>query len=353
MDNSVHRPASIARAPAALRDKNMPQDHFVSAGESKFDRRTYRDVGYIANALLSVVAVFWAERTHGGQRTMSRFADWVRNVSHFNPDTARMLATKSFFLTGGFAVLLPMKWLEDQKTELVKKWNREIYGDKADTDPTLLQSQRELEAAPKQSWASIFSGRVLALIPFYITVGWLWDRKSPLSQATNSKLRAMSSDAITTMEHNDPAKFSQLASKGFYFDRPIAAVSRLVGKAAAWATGNKAAVEKIAEMETTYPGMIKQAAVGSTDRDPVHSTVPYYFISEAITSGIVAWGVYQITRFTGPLFSKRHSVEPVTTPSEPLPRFAPPPEVSDTRPTTRVMVHEASRYAPRDMAQAR
>jgi hypothetical protein len=36
----------------------------------------------------------------------------------------------------------------------------------------------------------------------------------------------MSKDAIKAMEHANPAGFSHIASKGFYFDRPIAAASR-------------------------------------------------------------------------------------------------------------------------------
>lgn len=284
--------------------------HTVTAGEKKFDRLTYTGIGYIINALLSVGAVYWAERTHAGQKSINQFGEWFGRTFKLNPEPAKMLATKSFFLAGGFAVLLPMKWLEDAKAGLVKQWNREHYGTAADADPVIQRSEQEIAEGPKQTWSSIFASRVLALVPFYATVGLLWDRTSLLARTTNPELSAMSKEAVKDLEHTDPAAFSQLANKGFYFDRPIAAVSRNIGKIWARITGETAALEKITEMERTHPGMIKQDVVGSTNRDPIHSSLPYYFISEAITSGMVAWGVYVLTRITGPFFDKNHRPSP-------------------------------------------
>jgi hypothetical protein len=289
-------------------------NHFVTEGEKKFDFLTYTGINYAINVLMSVGAVYWVERTHGGQKMMQKFVDWAGKIPGVDKDTAKLLASKSFFLSGGFAVLAPVKWMEDAKVHLVKKWNREIYGDKANTDAAIQQSEREVEEAPKQGWASVMSSRILSLIPFYMTVGLLWTRTSMLAKATNPELRAMSKEAIKTMETNHPEKFSQIASKGSYADKPIGWASRSIGKAVAKITGDEKALAKIAEMEKTYPGMIKEGATKAT-RDPDHSAVPYYFISEAVTSAMVAAGMYSISRVMGPIFDKKH----VATTSAPVP----------------------------------
>jgi len=305
-----------------MADKNP--NHVVTAGERKFDFMTYTGINYIANVLLSVGAVYWVERTHGGQKMMQKFVDWAGKIPGVDKGTAQLLASKSFFLSGGFAVLAPVKWMEDAKVHLVKKWNREIYGDKANTDPTIQQSEREVEEAPKQGWASVMSSRVLSLIPFYLTVGLLWNRTSLLAKATNPELRGMSKEAIKAMETSDPAKFSQLASKGMYFDKPIGWASRSIGKAIAKITGDEKALAKIGEMEKTYPGMIKEGATKAV-RDPDHAAVPYYFISEAITSGMVAAGMYSISRVMGPVFSGKNHVAtpqvPTAQPAQPAARI--------------------------------
>jgi len=309
-----------------------PQKHWVSAGEHRFNKINYEWIGYVVNALTSVVGIYWAERTQSGQNFIKGLVKYAQKIPGLSAQSAELLATKSFFLSGGFAVLLPMKWMEDDKLPLVKRWNRKIYGAKADTDPAIKQSERELAASPKQTWASIFSSRVLALIPFYITVGLLWDRKSPLSKLTNPELRGMGKDAIKAMETADPAAFSQLAAKGFYFDRPIAALSRMTGKAAAWAMGNNEAVVQISSIQARHPGMIKHDAASGAMRDPLHSTLPYYFISEAITSGMVAWGVYVLTRITAPFFDRKPHGDAVLNPSATRAgASASPPAMNDNR----------------------
>lgn len=256
-------------------DKN---GHVVTAGEKRFDLRTYWGVGYVVNALLSVAAILWVERSHSGQKFMENLrGGFERNLkwTGFKPETLQRLATRSFYLVGGFAVMAPMKWLEDHKVEKVRKFNREIYGETADADPVIQQSEHELAQAPKQGWKSILSARALSLVPFYATIGLLWEQKSPLANLTKGAV---------------------------YIERPISIVSRWIGKGAAAITGNKGALNRINSVWEEFPGVIKEGTVGSLKRDPIHSALPSYFISEAITSAMVAWGVYVISRVTGPFF---------------------------------------------------
>jgi hypothetical protein len=338
----------------------LPAKHFKTIGEHKFNRRTYNHIGYLANALLSVAAIYWAERTRGGQKFIHDFGELAAKIPKINPETAKFLATKSFFLAGGFAVMVPMKWMENKKAELVKKWNQEAYGAGATTDPVLLQSQKEVEAAPRQTWASIFGSRILALVPFYATVGLLWSNKSILSKLTNPELRALSKDAIKTMEKADPSGFSKLAAKGIYFDRPIAAASRWLGKIGARITGDTKALNTLEDMQRSYPGMIKQGAAGITDRDTIHSSMPYYFISEAITSAMVAWGVFLLTRVLGPIFDRksRHTkpsatIEAIAPAKKEAPELPEKIEKPASQPETKITLSHAVHHEPGAAAIAR
>ncbi len=281
----IFAPNPVANAPAMAHVN--PKGHIRTAGEKKFDRVTYNWLGYVANALLSVVAVAWVERTHGGQKMMNNFRGWAeRNVKFVNPETAKMLATKTFFLAGGFAVMLPMKWLEDKKLEMVKKYDRQIYGDAVDTDPSIRQSHQDIENAPKQNWKSILGSRILALVPFYAGYWLLWDKKSPLAKATNESL---------------------------FVDRPIVAASRGIGKFFAKLTKNGEAEKTLSELNQTHLGeMLTPVEAGkiATKPDPLHSTVPYYFMSEAITSAMVAWGVYVLSRVLAPILGTKKEAAP-------------------------------------------
>lgn len=315
----------------AARDEHAPDDvfapkHAKTYGEKKFNFLTYNAIGYIANALLSVVAVWWVERTHSGTKMMQNFVGQVSKIPKVNPDKAEFYATKTFFLAGGFMVMPVIKALEDRKLELVKKWNRQHYGEAATTDPDIVKSENEIAQSHQQSWSSVLSSRVLALVPFYLGYWLLWDNKSPLSRFSNSKLSEKPAAEVAEWAKTDPSGFSQVASKGIYIDRPVAAFSRLFGKGAAKITGDTEAAAKIAEMTEKYPGMVKQGVSGDANRDPAHVALPYYVVSEAITSGIVAWGVFALTRVLGPILGKKPEkpqVAPVPAVTEEQPSAAP------------------------------
>ena len=262
-----------AAAPASANPK-----HVKTRGEQHFDWVTYRNWGYYTNVGLSLLAVYWVERMQSGQKFMASLVRGMESLGVPNKNGwASYLAGKTFFLTGGFAVIPPMKWLEDRKVELVKKYNRELYyGAKADTDPVVIQSEKELEAAPKQNWSSVISSRLLALIPFYFAYSVLWDHKSFLAKNT-----------------------------GFYVDKPIVWVSRKLGKLSASVFGDQKALAHISHLEKTSPKEL--LSVWKPGADPMHSTGPYYFISEAITSAIVAVGIYILTRVLAPIIGTKQT----------------------------------------------
>jgi hypothetical protein len=321
--------------------REVERKHFKTEGEHKFNWETYTRIGYFANVAGSLAAVFWAERTPSGQAFIRSIGRGFEKLGT-QREKAEFFARKSFFLAGGFAVIPVMKWLEDHKAERVKKYNREIYGDKADTDPLIVQSEREVEQAPRQGWASILTGRGLALLPFYGTTMLLWSSTSLLSRMTNPELAMLGKAGRRAMQHDNPEAFAKLSMKGWFFDKPLARLTRDIGKLTASGgkyfdtvsetmgleklyhgilrvagkpmrlfPESKTTVQQIEHMETISPGSIQSVKQGA--HDPIHAVMPYYFISEAITSAIVAWGLYLITRVTGPIFDKKphEATEPV------------------------------------------
>ena len=312
---------SPANAEALFGDRGHDKLHFVTDGERRFDKLTYRQIGYWANVLISIGAVLAVERTPQGQKFLNGIVEKAqRTFSKADPELIDTIARKTFFLSGGFAVLAPMKWLEDAKVSLIKKWDRQTYGDKVDTDPKIQQAHAELEAAPKQTWLSVMGSRVLALIPFYLTIGALWTRESTLAKWTNSELRTKSQAEIKLMKA-DPAQaaeFSKITSKGIYIDRLIDSVSRGIGKGWAHITGNTKAANQIEHMEHEFPGTVRSAITKDGSHDPIHSTLPYYVISETITSAMVAWGVFALTRVLGPLIGKKQNVPAAEKPAKQL-----------------------------------
>lgn len=288
----------------ASKEPGAKAEHFVTEGEKRFDWRTYMGVGYLLNAAISVAAVYWAERTHIGQRTITKTGEFLGDLFKVNKERAAALTKKTLFLTGGFAVLAPMKWMEDNKAETVKKLNREIYGEQAEQDPKILQSEKELEQAPKQGWSSLMSSRALALVPFYILMGFLWDNKSGLSRLTNSEFRKMGKAGVEALEKSNPEQFNQMAAKGLYVERPIAFVSRKIGKFWAKITGNQESLDVLTQMEKQHPGALHSGLPGTKHTDSAMTAVAHITLSESITSYVVAKSVYFLSRILGPFFGK-------------------------------------------------
>lgn len=274
---SAQNADSEATGPAP--ETGTPHKHVKTVGEKKFDWEVYGRIGYYANVAISLAAVLVAERTKWGQ---NRVRDLGKLLAKTGLKNGEWWARKSLFLAGGFAVIPPMKWLENKKVETIKKENREIYGDKADSDPTIQQSEKELEAAPKQTWKSVLSGRALALVPFYLGYWLIWDHDSPLAKRTQGIMKG-----------------------GLHVDQLLSRASRGMGWLISHVTpGGKAARGAIEELHKAAPGIMESVAKAGELHDPLHSAGPYYFFSEIITSAIVAAGVYAMTRITGPFFGQ-------------------------------------------------
>ena len=76
---------------------------------------------------------------------------------------------------GGMAMVPFVKHMEDHKGEIVRDFDLKHYGDRANTDPKLVEAHKEMDEAPKQTWDSLWKGRLLtvaAAIGVDSLIGW-------------------------------------------------------------------------------------------------------------------------------------------------------------------------------------
>lgn len=153
-----------------------PQDggavHRGSTGERLFDLGVYGGLGYLANAAVSLAITRYAVQKKGtrlfrfGQHTQARFEQlFERFIS--DPQQIQQwgrLSNDVLFLgSGGWLMVLPMKWLEDHKPELVQRID-ETLGTGPQTQQERDAQQAYFDNQPRQSFLSLLGGRAFAYV---------------------------------------------------------------------------------------------------------------------------------------------------------------------------------------------
>ena len=178
----------------------VPNHRVKTPGEKLFDVITYGGIGIGVNEAGSLVAMNlvkdgkialdWLEKPKAdwiqpvskiAQKTLNFLNilkdDWIRpvygkaqqlinktpvlsEVEYFNKGRFLFLTT---CLTGGMAMLLPTKWMEDSKSNIVRWFDRHVYGIKPENDQTVAKLHEEMDGAPKQSWRSLLEGRLTVI----------------------------------------------------------------------------------------------------------------------------------------------------------------------------------------------
>lgn len=76
---------------------------------------------------------------------------------------------------GGMLVVPFVKKREDNKGEIVRKLDLKHYGDRSEKDSKLIEAHKEMDDAPKQSWSSLWKGRIATVAAAAIadfSFGW-------------------------------------------------------------------------------------------------------------------------------------------------------------------------------------
>lgn len=143
------------------------QKRLKTWGEKLFDWKTYAGVALLGNEAASLVITTQAE--HGiGKHWYKRQLDFFKSLEG-KPFVPEYVSKGHLFkiliaVIGGMTVVPIVKYLEDHKGEIVRKSDRAYYGKQADTDPAIIAAHEEMDAAPKQTWGSLWQGRVITVL---------------------------------------------------------------------------------------------------------------------------------------------------------------------------------------------
>ena len=323
-----------------------------SRGEKQFNFLTYYGVGYILNAAISIASVFWVERTPGGRKFLTAAAEKIagEGADTIKKDNIRNIVSKTFLLVGGWAVMVPMKLMEDRKEKIVKSLDKMYYGENAESDPVVKKSHDAIAREPEQTWVSILGSRTIAMIPFYMAIGLFWRNTSWLAQKTNPELAKYAADpegwkalslggkakqligqatgfvtpeGIKKLSEENPEKMAELTDKSFFLDKVGIWLGRAIGFLTALVKGDMKELERVTRFAKESPAEIVEGTVykigedgknlldeagkpiKNTDKDTHATHLGYTFFSEMVLSYIVATSIFILTRVTAPFLGKK------------------------------------------------
>lgn len=151
-------------------DNNPSNQSGGTFGEKMFDVAVYGGLGYLANAALSVAVTFVAMEKPGSflNKGMKAAQPQLETLmKQFTSDPAKItrwadFSNRTIFLSsGGYILLLPMKWLEDNKKSLTLSIDH-LFGTGPQTPEAKKEFDEHFENQPKQSYTSLIGGRLLA-----------------------------------------------------------------------------------------------------------------------------------------------------------------------------------------------
>lgn len=204
---------------------NKAKQYHKSAGDILFDVGVYGGLGYVANAAISLAveryAVHLPQTTlHKiGQASEKTFAHLLRGVT--KPESLDYWAKKSnqilFLGSGGWLLLIPMKWLEDHKSQIIRSIDDRLHTG-PQTPEGITQQLTALAEAPQQSYGSLVVGRIVSYastIAFALPFVTKWTRTSDrlalfLEKQIGSQLGSLQHPAVLVGETQVPAFLNSL-----------------------------------------------------------------------------------------------------------------------------------------------
>lgn len=191
-------------------------------GEKVFDWGTYAGVALGGNEAVSLVIMTQAE--HGkGQKWYDQGMAFFKKLGEKKTFIPEYAAKGHLFriliaVIGGMTVVPLVKYLEDNKGKIVRTLDRKHYGAHADTDPAIVAAHKEMDEAPKQTWGSLWKGRVLTV---FAAIGLDW--AVGCKDAQSNKLFK---DSPTFQKYANMDRIAERASTGIMNTLKIAESSR-------------------------------------------------------------------------------------------------------------------------------
>jgi hypothetical protein len=189
--------ASIPQAAAPFdSDKRLK-----TYGEKKFNWYTYGGIALLGNEITSLGILHTIRREPNGTEGIARnlytkFESAVGGIAkHFErfskPGFLRYMGDYiggmkalghvprlPYLLVatiGGMFMVPFVKMREDRKGDIVRQYDRDYYGARAESDPAIIAAHQEMDETPKQSWSSLWKGRITTVIAAAaadFTFGW-------------------------------------------------------------------------------------------------------------------------------------------------------------------------------------
>ena len=151
-------------------------------GEAAFNLISYVGFGYFVVTATSVLAT-WLLRDV--KPVAGKFEKWfTAPITKHTGISSGIMNILTLFAGGTVASVLPVKWLEDRKPQVVKKLDYMLYDENQFyNDPKIAAAHKELDEMPKQTWITVFGSRVVAFAATFAVYFTLGGNKSPLAKA--------------------------------------------------------------------------------------------------------------------------------------------------------------------------
>ncbi len=260
-------------------------------GERLFNQLTYTGVGFFGVTAVSVLLT-WILRDH--PRTSPHYEQFVQKISARFPKFEQAInsnATIATLFAGGTLVsVLPVKWLEDNKARLVKKFDRMYYGeDGVANNPDVVAAHEAMESMPKQTWGSVFFSRIFAFAATLGTSLLLGSNKSPLARATGESIDRRSTEL------------------GRWLDKRLGKnTPAIVQEVEAATAANKAMTDRGTEILRT-----------GAHPDRVRSRILSYIGLDGFYTVITSVTLYAFTRILAPILGKKQAASHTAASTEP------------------------------------
>ncbi len=153
-------------------------------GEKKFDFLNYAGFALVGNEVLGTTFTVMAEASSWYKETfvplftekLPKFIEnrtWKSLVPKY-VTSERMPMLMVAIISGNFMVPF-IKHYEDRKGEIVRRFDLKHYGKRGLSDHEITKAHKDMDDAPKQSWGSLWKGRVvtiLSAIGVDALIGW-------------------------------------------------------------------------------------------------------------------------------------------------------------------------------------
>lgn len=159
-------------------------------GEKKFNWVTYGGFSLLGNEAASLVITHARENWGWAKKLYDPFANIFTSMkSKYVPEYVKNGGLPKVIVAtiGGMFMVPFVKYMEDHKGEIVRAYDKKHYRARhAESDPAILAAHAEMDEAPKQSWGSLWKGRVATVLSAITVDGLMGWKDAPSTKLVNN-----------------------------------------------------------------------------------------------------------------------------------------------------------------------